>query len=55
MFASAAYRIGHTLVSDQLLLDGGYVTLSDAFNNPSIVTEYGIAILCSNSRIRKNI
>lgn len=46
-FATAAFRFGHSLVSDSLLLiddDGARrsVTLAEAFFNPGIIEEHGI-------------
>ena len=53
LFASAAYRLGHTMVTDEVLLrsnnceaiDGGSLTLLEAFFNPAVVAEYNIAPL----------
>ena len=50
LFATAAYRFGHTMLSPQLLrldADGeeiaaGHLSLADGFFNPSAITEYGI-------------
>ncbi len=45
-FANAAYRLGHTLLSPQLLLideDGtSYIALEDAFFNPKFITAKGV-------------
>ena len=49
-FATAAYRVGHTLLSSQLLrLDAnlaeipeGHLALADAFFNPSLISDVGI-------------
>ncbi len=50
VFATAAYRLGHTMVTEELLLiddncndvDGGSLTLLEAFFNPSQVATHGI-------------
>lgn len=50
IFATAAYRLGHTMVTEELLLlddncnpiDGGTLGLLEAFFNPDIVRNYGI-------------
>ena len=46
VFSGAAYRLGHTLISDQLRTidnDGlEEITLSDAFFNPSLISEGGV-------------
>ena len=43
-FSSAAFRIGHTTLSDELVLtsDGETVPLADAFFQPHLVSQYGI-------------
>ncbi len=50
LFATAAYRLGHTMVTDEILLrdnncndvDGGSLTLLEGFFNPSVLANYGI-------------
>ena len=50
MFATAAYRLGHTMVTEELLLvddqcdpvDDGSLTLLEAFFNPTVLGTYGI-------------
>lgn len=50
-FAAAAYRVGHSMLSPQLLrrdangaeIDAGDIALADAFFNPAAVAETGIA------------
>ena len=50
LFATAAYRLGHTMVTEELLLkdnrcrdiDGGSISLADAFFNPTVLPTYGI-------------
>ncbi|MBK8722395.1 MAG: hypothetical protein IPL95_09045 [Saprospiraceae bacterium] len=49
-FATASYRIGHTMVADEVALrsldcekiDGGSLELVDVFFNPEFVNKYGI-------------
>lgn len=46
VFATAAYRLGHTLLSPQLKRPGlGDIALKDAFFNPSEVEQNGIDVL----------
>ncbi len=50
IFASAAYRLGHTMVTDEIpliaedceLVDDGFIALLDGFFNPTVVQENGI-------------
>ena len=50
MFAGAAFRLGHTMISDDLLMldndcapvNGGSVSLVEAFFNPEIIQSHGI-------------
>ena len=50
LFATAAYRLGHTMVTDEIPLindncediDGGSLALLEGFFNPDVVREYGI-------------
>ena len=49
-FSAAAYRVGHTLLSPDLLLLGAdgeadQVSLADSFFNPSFVAEHGISVI----------
>ena len=51
LFATAAYRLGHTMVTDELLLlndqcedvDDGVITLLEGFFNPEVLREFNIA------------
>jgi len=51
IFATAAYRLGHTMVTNEIPLlenncsaiGGGSLALLDGFFNPSVIDEYGIA------------
>ena len=51
LFATAAYRLGHTMVTDELLLlndqcedvDDGVVSLLEGFFNPEVLREFNIA------------
>lgn len=51
LFATAAYRLGHTMVTDEVLLldsdcnpvNGGSLALFQAFFNPSVIPQNGIA------------
>jgi len=51
LFATAAYRLGHTMVTEEIILldnqcepiNGGSLALLDGFFNPSIIPENGIA------------
>ncbi len=50
IFSTAAYRLGHTMVTEEIPLigincdqvDGGSLPLVDGFFNPSVTAEYGI-------------
>ncbi|TWU08015.1 peroxidase family protein [Stieleria varia] len=43
-FATAAFRLGHSTLADQLIVDrdGNTITLAEAFSNPRFVMENGI-------------
>ena len=53
MFATAAYRLGHTMVTEEIPVinsecepvGSGSIALLDGFFNPSVVVDYGIAPL----------